>query len=92
MQLVEEHRRWVEANGYDIRGRIYYSEQGVNSQYGGRTEEATAYVKWLASQPMFQVGGLHDSMGCMLASHGKCHHICSTATMRCKEWCESISK
>ena len=55
LQLVEEHRKWVAKNALDIRGRIYFSSQGVNAQYGGSTRHAKAYVEWLASQPLFQV-------------------------------------
>jgi predicted sulfurtransferase len=49
LQLVEDHKAWVAANGLDIRGRIYFSSQGVNAQYGGRRSDALAYLTHLSS-------------------------------------------
>ncbi|GLC36573.1 hypothetical protein PLESTM_000461600 [Pleodorina starrii] len=51
---VEEHRRFIERLGLDIRGRIYISSQGMNSQYGGTVEHATTYAEWVKQQPGFQ--------------------------------------
>ncbi|GIL89844.1 hypothetical protein Vretimale_19276 [Volvox reticuliferus] len=51
---VEEHHRFIELLGLDIRGRIYISSQGMNSQYGGTVEHATAYAEWVKQQPGFQ--------------------------------------
>ncbi|KAG2497051.1 hypothetical protein HYH03_005050 [Edaphochlamys debaryana] len=51
---VEQHRKWVEQMGLDIRGRIYISSQGMNCQYGGTVEQATAYAEWVKQQPGFQ--------------------------------------
>lgn len=56
-QATEEHRRFIERMGLDIRGRIYISSQGMNCQYGGTLEHCTAYVEWVKQQPGFQVGG-----------------------------------
>jgi len=53
-QVVASHKAWLAERGYDIRGRIYYSSQGANCQFGGRTEEALAYVSWLLSQPLWE--------------------------------------
>lgn len=55
--MSETHRRWILSNNHDIRGRIYISPQGINAQYGGTVRDATAYAKWVASQPGFD--GLH---------------------------------
>lgn len=57
---MEQHRQFIERLGLDIRGRIYVSSQGINSQYGGTVEHATAYAEWVKQQPDFQVG---DSPG-----------------------------
>ncbi|GLI62237.1 hypothetical protein VaNZ11_004832 [Volvox africanus] len=51
---VEEHRRFMELLGLNIRGRIYVSSQGINSQCGGTVEHATAYAEWIKQQPGFQ--------------------------------------
>lgn len=51
--MAEVHRRWILSKQYDLRGRIYISPQGVNAQYGGTVKEATAYAKWVESQPGF---------------------------------------
>ncbi|EFJ51382.1 hypothetical protein VOLCADRAFT_103426 [Volvox carteri f. nagariensis] len=51
---VEQHRQLIERLGLDIRGRIYISSQGINSQCGGTVEHATAYAEWIKQQPGFQ--------------------------------------
>ncbi|KXZ46989.1 hypothetical protein GPECTOR_39g483 [Gonium pectorale] len=51
---VEEHRKFIEDMGLDLRGRIYISSQGMNCQYGGTVEQATAYAEWVKQQPGFQ--------------------------------------
>ena len=57
--VVAAHKAWLA--GREVRGRIYVSEQGVNAQCGGRTEDAVAYVTWLAeTQPLFR--GLRYSL------------------------------
>ncbi|PNW83046.1 hypothetical protein CHLRE_06g304600v5 [Chlamydomonas reinhardtii] len=53
-EATEEHRRFIERMGLDIRGRIYISSQGMNCQYGGTLEHCTAYVEWVKQQPGFQ--------------------------------------
>lgn len=52
-QAVEAHRKHIEALGLDVRGRIYISSQGMNAQYGGTVEHATAYAEWVKQQPGF---------------------------------------
>ncbi len=54
-RLVGEFRAALE--GKDVKGRIYLSEQGLNSQFGGRREDAMAFAEWVAAHPLFQVGG-----------------------------------
>lgn len=53
MQVVEEHKSWM--SGRDIKGRIYFSSQGINAQYTGTWDDAIAYPKWLEEQRLFQV-------------------------------------
>jgi UPF0176 acylphosphatase like domain len=56
-QIAKEHKAYIQDNGWDIRGRIYISYQGINAQFSGPTAEAVAYTEWLAQQPAFQ--GMH---------------------------------
>ena len=44
--LVERHRRFVEDNELDLRGRIYFSEQGVNAQLSGRGDHALRFARF----------------------------------------------
>ena len=55
------HRKHIEALGLDVRGRIYISSQGMNAQYGGTVEHATAYAEWVKQQPGFHVSGVDAS-------------------------------
>jgi predicted sulfurtransferase len=50
--MVARHRAFL--SDKDIRGRVYISGQGINTQAGGVKEEVTAYAEWVASQPEFQ--------------------------------------
>ncbi|KAF5839642.1 hypothetical protein DUNSADRAFT_301 [Dunaliella salina] len=52
--VVEEHRKYVQANKLDITGRIYISAQGLNAQFGGTVEHALQYVTWLKDQQLWQ--------------------------------------
>ncbi|GKV05321.1 hypothetical protein SLEP1_g17349 [Rubroshorea leprosula] len=38
---------------YDIRGRIYINEQGINAQYSGPSKDALAYIEWLRDNERF---------------------------------------
>ncbi|GAX76344.1 hypothetical protein CEUSTIGMA_g3790.t1 [Chlamydomonas eustigma] len=53
-QLVEEHRRWLEASRSEVKGRIYFSSQGVNAQFGGPRADALAYTHHLMQHPLFK--------------------------------------
>ena len=53
LQLVEAHRTWIESNGLDIKGRIYFSSQGVNAQFGGPKRDAMAYTQHLQQNRFF---------------------------------------
>eukprot|EP00793_Prasinoderma_coloniale_P001996 PRCOL_00002504-RA len=44
--LVERHQRFVREEGLDLRGRIYFSEQGVNAQLSGRSDHASRYAEF----------------------------------------------
>eukprot|EP00892_Ulva_mutabilis_P009719 jgi/Ulvmu1/7119/UM034_0025.1 len=48
------HKDYIQEQGWDIRGRIYISFQGVNAQFSGPREDAIAYTSWVASQPEFK--------------------------------------
>jgi hypothetical protein len=58
--VVERHRQFLQDNGLDVRGRIYISTQGINSQFGGSSKDAIQYTLWLSQQPEFQ--GLRFSL------------------------------
>jgi hypothetical protein len=60
VQFVEAQRAWVEAEGLNITGRIYFSSQGVNAQFGGPREDALAYTNQLQEHPLFR--GLYFSV------------------------------
>ena len=49
--MVARHRAFL--SDKDIRGRVWISAQGINSQAGGVKEEVTAYADWVAAQPEF---------------------------------------
>ena len=51
---AQEHKEYIRGHGWDIRGRIYMSKQGVNAQFSGPVEEALAYTRWVAEQPAFE--------------------------------------
>ncbi|KAL4457423.1 hypothetical protein ABPG75_012288 [Micractinium tetrahymenae] len=51
-EIINASKQWLE--GKEVRGRIYFSEQGVNAQFGGVREEAEGYAKWLSEQPLFE--------------------------------------
>ncbi len=53
-QLVEEHRTWLEHHGPSVTGRIYFSSQGVNAQFGGLKTEALAYTELLQADSLFK--------------------------------------
>lgn len=44
----------MQAEGWDIRGRIYISKQGINAQFSGLRAHAEAYAAWVATQPAFR--------------------------------------
>lgn len=50
---VERHRAHIAKNGWELRGRIYVNEQGINAQMSGRKREGEAYAKWVDSDPRF---------------------------------------
>ncbi|KAG1664734.1 hypothetical protein FOA52_004742 [Chlamydomonas sp. UWO 241] len=55
-QLANEQRAWIDAQpggGLDVRGRIYFSPQGVNAQFGGMRSDALAYTEHLRENPLF---------------------------------------
>lgn len=52
-EVVQRHRKYLDDK--EVRGRIYVSEQGMNAQYGGITEDAVGYAEWLISnEPNFE--------------------------------------
>lgn len=53
---AKNHRAFIKEQGWDIRGRIYVSFQGMNAQFSGPAAEAEAYTKWVAAQP--EIDGL----------------------------------
>lgn len=52
-ETAARHKEYIKQQGWDIRGRIYISFQGVNAQFSGPREDALAYTSWVASQPEF---------------------------------------
>lgn len=52
--LVEAHRKWIEDENLDIRGRIYFSTQGVNAQFGGLKDDCLAYTEKVRAMKGFQ--------------------------------------
>ena len=52
-EVIKEHKEFLE--NLDVRGRIYFSEQGVNAQFGGPRKDAVAYADWVTkTQPLFE--------------------------------------
>jgi predicted sulfurtransferase len=50
--VIEAHKEYLKDK--DVRGRIYFSEQGVNAQFGGPRKDAVAYAEWVVkTQPLF---------------------------------------
>lgn len=51
--VIKEHKEFLQ--NLDVRGRIYFSEQGVNAQFGGARSDAVAYAEWVTkTQPLFK--------------------------------------
>ncbi|KAJ9507656.1 hypothetical protein QJQ45_019156 [Haematococcus lacustris] len=53
-EVALQHKAYVKEHGLDVRGRIYYSHQGVNAQYGGPRDHALRCLAWLQAQPLWQ--------------------------------------
>ncbi|KAJ9508204.1 hypothetical protein QJQ45_021529, partial [Haematococcus lacustris] len=53
-EVALQHKAYVKEHGLDVRGRIYYSHQGVNAQYGGPRDHALCCLAWLQAQPLWQ--------------------------------------
>lgn len=50
---VERHRARIAERGWDLRGRIYVNEQGINAQMSGRGRDGEEYARWVESDPRF---------------------------------------
>lgn len=51
-EMISRHKEYLEDK--EVKGRIYISEQGINAQFGGVTEDAVGYAEWLiANEPHF---------------------------------------
>ncbi|KAI8112942.1 hypothetical protein M9434_004261 [Picochlorum sp. BPE23] len=51
-EVISRHKEYLEDK--EVKGRIYISEQGINAQFGGVTEDAVGYAEWLiANEPNF---------------------------------------
>lgn len=50
---VERHRAHIERRGWELRGRIYVNEQGINAQMSGRGREGEEYAQWVESDARF---------------------------------------
>lgn len=48
---VSKHLSFLQ--GFDIHGRVYINEQGINAQYSGPSKDALAYVEWLREDHRF---------------------------------------
>ena len=53
-QTAKDHKAYITEQGWDIRGRIYMSYQGINAQFSGPTAAATAYTEWVSKQAEFE--------------------------------------
>jgi len=50
--VIQAHKEFLKDK--DVRGRIYFSEQGVNAQFGGPRKDAVEYAEWVTkTQPLF---------------------------------------
>jgi predicted sulfurtransferase len=50
--VIKAHKEYLKDK--DVRGRIYFSEQGVNAQFGGPRKDAVEYAEWVTkTQPLF---------------------------------------
>lgn len=50
--VIKAHKDYLRDK--DVRGRIYFSEQGVNAQFGGPRKDAVEYAEWVTkTQPLF---------------------------------------
>lgn len=50
-EVIAKHLDFLK--DYDIHGRIYINEQGINAQYSGPAKDALAYVEWLRDDERF---------------------------------------
>jgi predicted sulfurtransferase len=50
---VERHRARIAERGWDLRGRIYVNEQGINAQMSGKGRDGEEYAKWVESDARF---------------------------------------
>ncbi|KAH9323399.1 hypothetical protein KI387_018038, partial [Taxus chinensis] len=50
-QEVAKHRAFLE--GWDIKGRIYINQQGINAQYSGPVLDALEYAEWVKADARF---------------------------------------
>jgi predicted sulfurtransferase len=51
--VIADHKEYLKDK--DVRGRIYFSEQGVNAQFGGPRKDAVDYAEWVTkTQPLFK--------------------------------------
>ena len=51
-EVINRHKEYLRDK--EVKGRIYISEQGINAQFGGTTEDAVGYAEWLiANEPKF---------------------------------------
>lgn len=48
---VKAHKAFL--SQYDVRARIYISEQGINGQMSASPESAERYIEWMHSRPSF---------------------------------------
>jgi hypothetical protein len=53
-EAATRHKTAIQDKGWDIRGRIYISYQGINAQFSGPWQDALAYTEWVLSQPEFK--------------------------------------
>jgi predicted sulfurtransferase len=50
--MVARHRAALA--DLDVKGRIWISAQGINTQAGGPAADVQRYADWVAAQPEFQ--------------------------------------
>jgi UPF0176 protein len=50
--VADSHRQFFE--GKDVKGRVYFSPQGVNGGLSGSSIEMDRYIAWLRQDPRFQ--------------------------------------